>query len=372
MDAQVAEARARSIAEEYLSAGALDRNLCPAFPFEAARTLAQAGLAGLALPEDAGGGASTAAAVAVIKELGSVCPRSSDVAHALNFGAVRTIADHGSQHLRESVLPSILSGSTVIATAITESTAGTDVMSLATRATRAPGGWTLEGEKLYATWSCEAAAFLVFARTGSGPHDFGVFHVLRDAPGVRVREPRTFLSGDVWCALHFSATRVSDVDVLLQSEAFQRLAPRFEEERLGHAARALGTARCAFNIARIHALSRVQFGNALGSLQGIRWKFADMLLALESAGALLSRAAAAADRGPLTSGEGVAAKLAANRAAIEICGEALQIGGAAQFQGDSLLSECFRRSRGFGLNGGTLEALRNKLADVALRGGTPP
>jgi alkylation response protein AidB-like acyl-CoA dehydrogenase len=137
----------------------------------------------------------------------------------------------------------------------------------------------------------------------------------------------------------------------------------FNIERLGNTARSLAFGRYAFNQAREHALTRQQFGRPLCEFQGLQWKFAEMAIKLEGAQLLLYRAAANADRGLPSAYETAVAKAACNQAGFEVASEAVQIMGAMGYSQDSLVEWCMRRCRGWMIAGGSIEILKNRIAE---------
>jgi alkylation response protein AidB-like acyl-CoA dehydrogenase len=151
--------------------------------------------------------------------------------------------------------------------------------------------------------------------------------------------------------------------VLLGEGGFKKQIAGFNVERIGNAARSLALGRYAFEQARAWVLERKQFGRALAEFQGLQWKFAEMKLKLESAQLLLYKAAANADRGMPTPEETALAKLACNQAGFEVANDALQAMGATGYSQDVLVEYCLRRCRGWMIAGGSIEILKNRIAE---------
>ena len=124
-----------------------------------------------------------------------------------------------------------------------------------------------------------------------------------------------------------------------------------------------GLRNCTFNAARDHARTRRQFGRPLCEFQGIQWKFADMLMRLDAGQLLLYRAASNADRGLPSPQETAIAKAYCNEAGFDAANQALQIMGGAGYSSDSLVEYCFRKIRGWMIAGGSLEMMRNRIAE---------
>ena len=136
----------------------------------------------------------------------------------------------------------------------------------------------------------------------------------------------------------------------------------FNIERLGNAARAVAVGRKAFLEARDHAKSRRQFGHEICEFQGLV-EIAQMHMQLEAAQLLLMRAVIAADNGFPSAHETALAKLACNEAGYFASNEALQVMGALGFSDDNIVQYCVRRTRGWMIAGGSVEILKNRIAE---------
>jgi alkylation response protein AidB-like acyl-CoA dehydrogenase len=140
----------------------------------------------------------------------------------------------------------------------------------------------------------------------------------------------------------------------------------FNVERLGNTARSLAFGRYCYDRAREHANMRQQFGRPLAEFQGLQWKFADMAIKLEGAQLLLYRAASNADQGLPSAYETAVAKAACNQTGFEVAHESMQIMGAAGYSKTSLVEYCMRRCRGWMIAGGSVEMLKNRIAEHVL------
>ena len=171
------------------------------------------------------------------------------------------------------------------------------------------------------------------------------------------------MSGEEWSELNFEDVFVPEDMVLLKEGGFKKQIAGFNVERIGNASRSLALGRYAFEQARAWALARKQFGKLLAEFQGLQWKFADMKLKLEAAQLLLYRAAANADKGLPSAYETAVAKAACNQTGFEVAHEAVQIMGAAGYSKSSLVEYCMRRCRGWMIAGGSIEILKNRIAE---------
>ncbi|NML31766.1 acyl-CoA dehydrogenase family protein [Paraburkholderia antibiotica] len=354
----------RRFAKDTLADGALRRAHDPGYAFDVARLLAEQGLLGITMAEEDGGqGGTLMDAIIAIQEIALVCPKSADVVQAGNFGPIRTFVEYASPEQKRRYLKDLLSGRTVIALGMTEPGAGSAVTELRTSAREEGNEYVINGTKIFSTHSPEADLFLIYCRFGPGTNNIGSVLIEKGTPGFTVGNPSCFMSGEPWSQLYIEECRIPAENILLGPGGFKKQISGFNVERLGNASRALALGRHAFNLAREHATMREQFGHPLCEFQGIQWKFADMALKLESAQLLLYKAANVA-RGTLPSANDTAlAKLACNLAGWEVSNEALQVMGGMGYSQESLVEYCVRRTRGWMIAGGSIEVLKNRIAE---------
>ena len=354
----------RRLARERLAEGARARAHTPAFPWEVARLLADNGLLGITIPEGDGGvGGTLMDAVIAIQELALVCPKSADVVQAGNFGPIRTFAAYASKPLKERFLPGLLGGRTLMALGMSEPGAGSAATELATSAQEDGDGFVLHGTKVFSTNSPDASLFLVYVRFGPGLEGIGSVVVERDTPGFEIGKPSDFMSGEQWCQLYFDGCRIPRGNVVLGPGGFRKQIAGFNVERIGNASRSLALGRHAFNVAREHCLTRTQFGRPLAEFQGLQWKFAEMAVKLDAAQLLLYRAASRADGGMPSVYDTSTAKLACNIAGFEVANESLQAMGAYGYSSEAMVEYCLKRTRGWMIAGGSIEMLKNRIAE---------
>jgi alkylation response protein AidB-like acyl-CoA dehydrogenase len=357
-----------AFSKKHLAAGAHERAHAPEYPWDVAKLMAKQGLLGITMREaDGGQGGSLMDAVIAIETVASVCPRSADVVQAGNFGPIRVLAEYGSAAQKKKFLTKLLSGETVISVGMTESDAGSAVTDLKTSATPEKGadgdGYRINGSKIFTTHSAYAEVILTYVRFGPGIGGIGSVLIERSAKGVRRGKPSKFMSGEEWAELHFEDVHVPKDMVLLGEGGFKKQMAGFNVERIGNSARSLALGRYAFERARAWALERKQFGRLLAEFQGIQWKFADMKMQLDAAQLLLYRAATNADRGFPSPEETAIAKAYCNRAGYDAANEALQVMGGLGYSQEELIEYCVRRCRGWMIAGGSIEILKNRIAE---------
>ncbi len=355
-------------AHDKLASGALERAHSAHFPWDAAKLVAEQGLMGIAFDEaDGGQGGTLMHAVLAIQEVALVCPKSADIVQAGNFGPIRTFVEYATAEQKERFLPDLLGGRKLIALGMSEPDAGSAVTELKTSARIEGDEVVINGSKVFSTHSPEAGLFLIYVRFGPGVDGIGSVLVERGTPGFDVGAPSAFMSGETWSPLYFENCRIPKTNILLGEGGFKKQISGFNVERLGNSSRALALGRHAFNVARAHATVRKQFGRELCEFQGIQWKFAEMQLKLEMAQLMLYKAALEAElpgRHGLPSAQSTAlAKLACNQAGWDVSNEALQVMGGLGYSQESLVEYCVRRTRGWMIAGGSIEMLKNRIAE---------
>jgi len=354
----------RRFALAHLEKDALTRAHNSGFPFDVAKLMSAQGLMGITIPEADGGiGGTLMDAVVAIEQIATVCPRSADVVQFGNFGPIRTFAEYATLAQKARWLTHLLTGDMVMSLGMTEPDAGSSVTELVTSARSDGSHYVINGTKVFSTFSPDAAIFLIYVRYGPGLEGIGSVIVERGTPGFTIGAPSSFMSGEQWCELHFESCRVPAENVLLGPGGFKKQISSFNVERIGNAARALALGRYAFNTARDYASTREQFGRPICEFQGLQWKFAEMAIKLEGAQLLLYRAASNADRDLPSAYETSVAKAACNQVGFEVAHESVQAMGAMGYSRETLVEYCMRRCRGWMIAGGSIEILKNRIAE---------
>ena len=280
-----------------------------AFPRELYRRAAHLGLLGLGYPEAYGGTPADAwfrlIATEEIARAGSGGLMASLFSH--NIGLPPIVA-HGSEALKQRVMPAVLTGEKIAALAITEPSGGSDVARLRCSAVRDGDHWVVNGEKTFITSGLRADWITLAVRTGTdtkqrGAAGISLIAVPGDTPGL-TRTPLAKMGW--WCSdtaqLHFDHCRVP-VDYLIGEEnaGFRMVMENFNGERLLMSAGALAFAQVCFDEALAWARQRQTFGTPLVEHQVTRHKLMDMRMRLSSTQAWLHAMVArmeAADTGP--------------------------------------------------------------------------
>ena len=250
----------------------------------------------------------------------------------------------------------IAAGKKIAAFAITEPEAGSDVGSIATRATKTGDGWLLDGEKTFISNAGIADSYVVFAKTNES---ISAFLVDGGAAGLSA-EPLELLAEHPIGTLRFSRCPAR---LLGEEGAGLKLAlGTLDVFRPTVGAAACGMARRALDEAIARVKSRRQFGKALADFQGLQFMLADMATELDAARLLVQRAATEPSKRA-----SAMAKLYATEAAQRIIDQALQLHGGAGLLAGSPTERLYRDIRALRIYEGTSEIQRIVIARDLLR-----
>ena len=325
------------------------------------KEMGSAGLLGLAIgEEDGGGGGDSLATMVLSEELARASGGIAVTALVSGYMSAPHIARFGTAEQRARYLPGIIAGEKVAAIAVTEPGTGSNVAGLTTRATPHGGGYRLDGTKMFITNAGIADVFVVAARTAPDGHrGITTFIIEAGTPGLSLGQPLRKMG---W---HASDTReVILADCLVPPEAvlgepnrgFHQIMSAFQLERLTLAAMGVGHAEECLRLATGYARDREVFGSPLISLQATRHRLAAMSVELEAARVLTYRAAARLDSGHPEAARSVAmAKYHAAIAANRIIDDCVQLFGGAGFLEETAVARHYRDARVLRIGGGTDE-----------------
>jgi alkylation response protein AidB-like acyl-CoA dehydrogenase len=360
---------ARDLAQKEFKAKAFEWRLSNARPVENLKRLRDVGLLGMTIPVEYGGGGRTPLESMLVTEaISSVCPTTAAFANVYDLGPTGTISYLGSPEQKAWLLPKFARGELEPSIAVTEPEAGSSMSGLRTTGRMEGDRCIINGGKIFTSRADAADIFLVYVRFGEGSKNIGAVIVERGTPGFSIGPANHHMSGDTWAPLYFDQCSVPAGNVVPVAKGYSDLIAIYSIERTAAAAKCLGIAQCALDRAVEYAHTRRQFGQPIAQFQGLRWKFADMALRLESARLLTYRAAANAQNGRPSRKESSMAKLAASEAACFVCDEAMQVLGAMGMSVEVGMEWLYRLARGYRVAGGTSEIHRNMIADAVLDG----
>jgi alkylation response protein AidB-like acyl-CoA dehydrogenase len=313
------------------------------------------GVLGLHLPEEFGGsGYGFAEFGIVLEEAGAALACVPLLSSAVL--ATSAILHSGDRAARKELLPPLAAGELRGTVALTESGGGWDEAAVRATAARTDDGWELSGQKNFVLDGHTADLLVVAART---PVGISLFCVGPDAPGL-TRTAETAL--DQTRPLASLDLRNTPARLLGEEGAGWPVIEKvLQLGCVALAAEQVGAARRVLDVAVDYAKTRVQFGRAIGSFQVIKHKCADMLIAVESAGAAAEYAlrTAGSDDLPIAS---ALAKAYCSEAFSQVAADNIQIHGGTGFTWEHSAHLYFKRAKATSLLFGDAVHQRELLA----------
>jgi acyl-CoA dehydrogenase len=259
-------------------------------------------------------------------------------------------------------------GEKMDALAMTEPEAGSDVRGMKTFARRDGADWVLNGTKHFISHADIADFVIVFVATGE--RRITCFLVDRGTPGFAIRPGYRSVShrGYHNCILTFDDCRLPASQILgEEGRGFAVANTWLYATRLTVAAMCVGRARRAFDLALGYAAQRRQFGQPIGKFQGVSFKLADMVTAVDAADLLTLAAAWRLDQGLPANREIAEAKVFASEMLARVTDEAIQIHGGMGLMDDLPLERFWRDARVERIWDGTSEIQRHIISRELLR-----
>ena len=331
------------------------------FPFENIKDLAKIGVLGMGVPEEYGGlGLPVLDCVIVLEEIAKVCYVTAMAVMSAMGAQNRIISVYAPDHVKQKFLPGVVTGDVILAICMTEPHAGTDVANYKTNTVVHNDRVVLNGTKTLISRADEAHCFIVFTRVDGLPGREGIGCVLVDpkTPGFEVTARYHTMGGENLAEIQFHDVELPIENLIIRHDGFRKLLKGFNTQRCMNPSVSLGLAEGAFEEAVRYSRDREAFGRPIGTMQGMRWKIAEMYRDIEVGRSILYRAAASADPFPDPYLAGVA-KMFVNEMAIRVTSEALQVHGGYGFTDEYPVSGLFRGARYGSLGGGTTETLKD-------------
>lgn len=355
----------REIAQKEIKPRAAAVEASGEFPWENMRALARAGIVGLTIPVAyEGQGGTLFDAVLAMEEVAQACYITSMALLGEIGVQSQVIAHYATEAQKERILPRVARGEWMLAICMTEPDHGSDVANLRTNAVRDGDHYVVSGRKMLISRADVAEVFVTYTRFDGVPGHKGVGAILidRGTPGLVVTERYATLGGEYLFGVAFENCRVPADHVLVREDGFKTMMSAFNGQRCLNATITLGQAQAAFDEALRYVQERKQFGQPLGSFQGLQWMLADMAIDLDAARLLIYRAAANAVGGFPSVVEAAMAKTFANEMAIRVTNQALQLFGGYGYLKAFPVERYLRGARFGAVGGGTPQIQRNLIA----------
>ncbi|MBT4235539.1 MAG: isovaleryl-CoA dehydrogenase [Marinovum sp.] len=343
-------------------AGQVDRDNM--FPADLWREMGDLGLLGVTVDEAYGGSGLSYLAHAVAVE--EVARASASV--SLSYGAhsnlcVNQIHLNGTEAQKQKYLPGLISGAHVGALAMSESGAGSDVVSMALRAEKRNDHYRLNGQKYWITNGPDADTLVVYAKTDpeAGSRGITAFLIEKSMTGFSTSPhfDKLGMRGSNTAELIFEDVEVPFDNVLGdEGRGAAVLMSGLDYERVVLSGIGTGIMASCLDEIMPYMVDRKQFGHSVGDFQLMQGKIADMYTAMNSARAYVYEVAKACDRGDVTRQDAAACVLYASEQAMVVAHQAVQAMGGAGFLADSPVARIFRDAKLMEIGAGTSEIRR--------------
>jgi alkylation response protein AidB-like acyl-CoA dehydrogenase len=356
--------------EELIDGDAAAREKSSGFWREGYRRCARFGILGLPVTADYGGqGQDLMTTVAAVEGLGYGCP---DTGLVFGMGAslwtvTMPILALGTDAQKKRYLPGLCDGALLGANAGSESGAGSDIFSMATRAERRGDGWILNGRKTWITNGHTADLLVCFASTDPTKGALGItaFLVEPNTPGFQVIRPidNLGLRTAPMAELVFENCALPGESILgREGRGSTVFNAALEWERGAILAGIVGTMRRQLDQCVVQARSRKQFGQSIGKFQSVSNRIVDMTVRLETSRYMVYRYAWAKTQGQDAALWASMAKLHVSETFVQNSLDAVRIFGAAGFVSGTAMERDLRDSVGGVIFSGTNDIQRNLIA----------
>jgi alkylation response protein AidB-like acyl-CoA dehydrogenase len=324
---------ARKIARERIAPHAAHYDETESYPAKSIDAIVEAGLYAIWVPEEYGGTAMGCLALALVcEEIAYACASTGTQYLDQPLGGLPILLA-GTEAQKAAYLPGLASGELLAAYSLSEPGAGSDAAGLKTTAVRRGDTYVLNGAKQWCTNGDHADVITVFATVDPSKRAKGVtaFLVEKGTPGFEVgkKERKLGIRASPTVALHFSDCAIPVSQRLgAEGEGFKIAMGTLDITRPATGSLAVGIAQAALDAAVAYAKERQQFGQPIGTFQGIQFMLADMAMQTHAARLMVHHAARQVDAGVRGNTlEASMAKCWAGDAAMKVATDAVQVFG---------------------------------------------
>ncbi|CAI0398128.1 unnamed protein product [Linum tenue] len=270
---------------------------------------------------------------------------------------------HGTPAQKEKYLPKLISGEHVGATSMSEPNAGSDLVSMRTKADRVDGGYLINGTKMWCTNGPIAQTLVVFAKTDitAGSKGITAFIVEKGTPGFYTAQKldKLGMRGSDTCELVFENCFVPEENVLGQEgKGVYVMMAGLNFERLVFSGAPIGIMQACLDTVLPYVRQREQFGRPIGEFQFIQGKVADMYTSLQSSRAYAYSVARDCDNGRVDSKDCAAILLNASERATQVALQAIQCLGGNGYINENPTGRFLRDAKLYEIGAGTTEIRR--------------
>lgn len=272
------------------------------------------------------------------------------------------IGHHGSEEQKARFLPRCISGESILAVAMTEPGAGSDLGGMKMRAEDRGDHWLLNGSKTYISNGLIADVVLVAARTvPEAKYGIGLFLVEEGMPGFsRGRKlDKMGLDAQDTAELFFQDVKVPKANVLGDpAKGFSYMMQGLAEERLTGSVMSLACAQTAFDLTLEFIQERKAFGRSVGSFQNSRFRMAELRSQLDSLQTFLDQCVLLHNKRELSAEVAAQVKLLTSELEGKVIDECLQLFGGAGYMEEYRICRMYRDARITRIFAGTSEIMK--------------
>jgi alkylation response protein AidB-like acyl-CoA dehydrogenase len=344
------------------------------FPEPIIEQMKELGLFGVTIPEEYGGmGLDLTTYAMIVEELSRGWISISGVVNTHFIGSY-LLMKFGTDEQKERLLPRMATGEVRAAFSLSEPELGSDVQAIKTSATKARGVWKISGQKMWVTNGLMSGVVFVLVKTdreASPPYKGMTCFICEKEPGATENPGLTVppkikkmgYKGVESTELVFDGYRCP-ADMILGGEeaglgkGFVQMMDALEVGRVNVAARGVGIAQRALELALRYAQERKTFGKQIAEHQAIQFKLADMATKVEAARLLTLKAARLKDAGERSDLEAGMAKLFASETGKEVVEDAFRIHGGYGYSKEYEIERLYRDAPLLLIGEGTSEIQR--------------
>jgi acyl-CoA dehydrogenase len=337
-------------------------------PTQLWRKAGEAGLLGLSVPAEYGGaGADFRFEAVLMEQLG--------LAHALNFAiplhnavVAPYLVSYGTEAQKRRWLPGVVSGERILAIAMTEPGAGSDLQGMRCTARRDGGDYVLNGQKIFISNGAHASIVIVAAKTDSSAGARGISLFVVETEGCEGFSRGRLLDkigqeGRDTAELFFADVRVPAENLLgAEGRGFAMLMEKLPQERLVIAWQAMAMMEAALAATIDHVRQRRAFGKAIMDFQNTQFKLAEAKTQATVAKVFLHHCTGQLLAGKLDPATASMAKYWITETQGKVIDECLQLFGGYGYMNEYPIAEMYKDARAYRIYGGTTEIMKLLIA----------
>ena len=268
----------------------------------------------------------------------------------------------GNEAQKDRWMPDIVAGKKILAVAMTEPGAGSDLAGMRSHAEKKDGHWQLNGSKIYISNGILADLVIVAAKTNpANPHAMTLFMLEAGMPGFeRGRNLKKLgMKSQDTAELFFNDVKVPEENVLGQVDfGFYYLMQMLAQERLTNACGAIAGARAAYDVTRTYITERKAFGREIAKFQNTRFKMAEMKTEIDIGQVFVDRCVMDHNAGRLKDDIAAEAKLWTTELLCKVVDQCVQLHGGAGYMWEYPITRMYANARIQRIFAGTSEIMK--------------